>query len=369
LRSFFGDQALNSVNNEEWSHQRAILNRSVANPSVFLETIIDKVNVCLSIWEKEREVTIGHWVQKLTLDVLASCIFGIDFDTMNGKTSEVMDAYNYIISNFKPLRFIWRGYNDLPIPANKKLRQNIDFFDKYCWDLITEKKKSYEQNKENTNKNSLIELMIQNGLSDKAIRDNVSLFFIAGHETTSSSISWLLTVLVSKPEIQDKLRAEVLEKIPGNITPDAIKELTYMDCLIRESMRSHPPVVALRSRVPREDNMIVGNIKVPKGFNVQIDLISIAYDPKIWGDPENFRPERWFPENLTKEQRSAWIPFGYGPRICIGMNFSLLEQKVFLINLVKRFKQIRLSPKGEIKHKSGGFNIPDTNKLIIEFIK
>jgi len=175
--------------------------------------------------------------------------------------------------------------------------------------------------------------------------------------------------LVSKPEIQDKLRAEVLEKIPDKITPDSIKELTYLDCLIRETMRAHSPVISLQSRVPRDDNMIVGNIKVPKGFFVSVDLITIAYDPKIWGDPENFRPERWYSENLTKEQRSAWIPFGYGPRICLGMNFSLLEQKVFLINLVKRFKQIRLSPKGVVKPKPGFFNIPENDKLIIEFIK
>jgi len=113
---------------------------------------------------------------------------------------------------------------------------------------------------------------------------------------------------------------------------------------------------------------IVNNIKIPPGITLMTDLISMGYDPKIWGDPLNVRPERWFKENITKEQRNSWMPFLTGPRICIGMNFSLFEQKVFVVNLLKRFKEMKLVPNGEIKPKPvGSINTPQYEKFIIQF--
>jgi len=215
---------------------------------------------------------------------------------------------------------------------------------------------------------SIIELMYENNVPEDVIRDNVSLFFLAGHETTSSSLSWIVATIASNQEVQDKARKEVFEKIPNELTYENVKELPYIEGLIKEILRLYPGVRSLGGRfVPKET--ILGHVRIPAGAFVSADLVTMHYSKKIWGDPLVIRPERWFLENLTKDQRNAWMPFSIGPRVCIGMNFSLLEQKIFLVNLLKRFKEIKLAAGAEITHKNTALiNSPDTEKLIVNFV-
>jgi cytochrome P450 len=189
--------------------------------------------------------------------------------------------------------------------------------------------------------------MYENNLPEQTIRDNISAFFFAGHETTATSLGWLISILVSHPDVQQKARQEILEKIPGEVTFDSLKELNYIDGLIKEGLRFFPPVPAMNGRKAVKDS-VVGNIHIPAGTSIEVNLITMAHNPKIWGDPEVVRPERWFSENITKEQRNAWLPFSGGPRICIGMNMSLLEQKIFLVYFLNRFHHVKLAPTGKV---------------------
>jgi len=329
-------------------------------------------------WEKEPDnVKIGHDLQKLTLDVLATSIFGFDFDTLNGKTSEPLAAYNYSIENaFRPFYFFFPSWLSLPLASNKLLKDNLNRFDSYCWEVMGQTKKNLEEKKKNPelpgNKEmpSVIELMFENNVPEEVIRDNVSLFFLAGHETTSASLSWIVATIATNPEVQEKARKEVYEKISNEnkLTYEETKELPYIEGLIKEILRLYPGVRSLAGRHVTKET-VLGNVRMPAGTFIQADLVSMAYSEKIWGDPFVVRPERWFTENLTKEQRNAWMPFSSGPRVCIGMNFSLLEQKIFLVNLLKRFKEIKFAPTAEIIHKGiAAINSPDTEKLIIQFV-
>jgi len=133
-------------------------------------------------------------------------------------------------------------------------------------------------------------------------------------------------------------------------------------------MRLHPAVGTIGGRLTHKE-VIIGDWKVPEGVIVQVDIISMMYDPRIWGDPQVFRPERWSPENLTKEQRTAWMPFSYGPRICIGMNFSLLEQKIFLSSILREYSKIEFAPGGEVAIDTNTINSPSFEKLKIRCIK
>jgi len=211
--------------------------------------------------------------------------------------------------------------------------------------------------------------MTENGISEEEIRDNVSLFFLAGHETTALTLAWIVSILVRFPEVQEKARKEVLEKVPSDISQETFKDLPYLDGLIKETLRLHPPLLQLGNRIVHKDT-IVGSVKIPAGYSVGLDFVTMAYDEKIWGDPQIPRPERWFPENITKEQRNAWMPFSIGPRICIGMSFSLFEQKIFLIELLRTFKDMKLAPNGSVETQRGRFlYTPDFDKLIVDFSK
>jgi len=366
-----GPENLGGVNNPVWHDQRTLLNKAFTTNSVFFEPISKKVESLISKWEKEPEAYVGHDLQKLTLDVLATSIFGLDFDTLNGQLAEPLNAYNYSIQRVaNPIRFIFPWFNRLPLAGNIKLEKELVKFDKYCWEVMDQTKKKMEEDKKDgiiNDKLSLIQLMYENGLSEQVIRDNVSLFFLAGHETTSATLTWIMAYLVSNPQVQEKARKEVFEIVLDELTFEHVKELPYLEGIIRETLRMRPAGPVISGRYSPKDS-VLGPIKIPAGTGIQCDIISMCFDPAIWGDPEVFRPERWFAENVTKEQRGAWIPFSYGPRICIGMNFSLVEQKIFLVKLLKQFKEIKLAPGAEIKHKIGTFiSAPDFDKLKIQF--
>jgi len=117
------------------------------------------------------------------------------------------------------------------------------------------------------------------------------------------------------------------------------------------------PAAPLSGQRRTETDTIIGNWKIPEKTTVQLDLITMLHNPEIWGDPENFRPERFDPQNLTKEQRTSWIPFSYGPRICIGMNFSLTEQKIFLATILRQFSSIKTPTNSVAAASTKGFFI------------
>jgi len=192
-------------------------------------------------------------------------------------------------------------------------------------------------------------------------------FFLAGHETTSSTLTWLLSLIAKHPEVQDKARKEVLEHTKDGFTYETLKDLRYLEWIIQETMRLYPAIPVVGQRLVKTDT-ILGDWKIPEGAVIQLDFITMLNSEEIWGDPQNFRPERWDPENLTKEQRTSWMPFSYGPRICIGMNFSLVEQKIFLVTILGQFSSIKMPANSVLEPQAKGLlNAPNFDKFLVQF--
>jgi len=205
---------------------------------------------------------------------------------------------------------------------------DIDKFDLYLKKLI-------EENNDDE-KNILTLLKNADNMTYKKIRDNLFIFFIAGHETTSTTLQYILYNLAKYPDIQEKLREEIIEVFPQEIDPEKIKGLTNIDNIINETMRIFTPVGFLSNRCNKEDR-ILGDYHIPKDSYVTINIYLMHKNAEVWGDDvEEFKPERW--DSLTKEQRLSFKPFGGGPRICIGNTFSLFEQKIFICSLLKKFR-------------------------------
>jgi len=260
--------------------------------NVFFEPMCQKVDLLIRRWEKEPEnVKIGHDLQKLTLDVLATSIFGLEFDTLNGKISKPLAAYNYCIDRiFNPTFLIFPWLSKLPLPYNRKLNENCNQFDSYCWEVMGQTKKNLEEKKKRAEQGevvgkeslSIIELMYENKVPEDVIRDNVALFFLAGHETTSSSLSWIVATIATNQEIQDKARKEVFEKIPKELTYENTKDLPYIEGLIKEVLRLYPGVRSLGGRHVTKET-ILGHVRVPAGSFVSADLVTMAHSKKNMG--------------------------------------------------------------------------------------
>ncbi|KAA8594616.1 cytochrome P450 4V8 [Etheostoma spectabile] len=192
-------------------------------------------------------------------------------------------------------------------------------------------------------------------MSHQDIQEEVDTFMFEGHDTTAASMNWIIHLLGSHPEAHRKVQQELQEIFGTSDRPvnmEDLKKLKYLECVIKEALRLFPSVPFF-ARSIGEDCHING-FKVPKGANAIIITYSLHRDQRYFPDPEEFRPERFLPENSVGRPPYAYIPFSAGLRNCIGQRFALMEEKVILAYILRNFSveacQTReeLRPLGEL---------------------
>jgi cytochrome P450 len=180
-------------------------------------------------------------------------------------------------------------------------------------------------------------------LTDREIRDEVITIFIAGHETTAQALNWTWYLLSQHPAVEARLHAE-LDAALGGRTPgqDDLPKLAYTRRVIEESMRIYPTAPQLMNRVALADDEICG-FKVKKGTSIIIGPWLLHHHRRLWDEPNRFDPDRFLPERSAGRHRFAYLPFGGGPRVCIGQMLAMNEAVLILAALAQRY-QLRLAP-------------------------
>ncbi|XP_045765847.1 cytochrome P450 6B6-like [Maniola jurtina] len=215
------------------------------------------------------------------------------------------------------------------IPSNRK-----DFID-----LILEAKNQGNilETKEGDNVETTIKCV---KLTNEVIAAQAFIFYTAGYETNATTAAYMLYELAMNPQIQEKLIAEVdevLNRHDGKISYELISELPYMEKVLNETLRKYP-VIDIQRRAKANYNIPGTNITIEKGTNIVVPTLGISYDEKYYPNPTNFDPERFSPESESKRHSCAFIPFGIGPRYCIGMMFARIQSRVFLMKLLSNFR-------------------------------
>jgi len=187
-------------------------------------------------------------------------------------------------------------------------------------------------------------------ISFEDIQEEVDTFMFEGHDTTAAATSWACHLIGTNLDVQKKLHEEI-DNLFGTsdrpLTNDDFKELKYLECCIKESLRLFPSV-PLYSRTISEDAN-VGDYKVLKGCTATIACYFIHRDEKYYPDPEKFDPDRFLPQNSKDRHPYAYIPFSAGRRNCIGQRFALMEMKVVLTNILRKFEIKSLKTSDELK--------------------
>ena len=166
--------------------------------------------------------------------------------------------------------------------------------------------------------------------------DQLGVFFLAGHETTASSLTWAFFILSMRPEVVARMRAEVDRVVgEGPVLLEHTKRMPYVRNFFREVMRLYPPITFL-PRVAARDTNIAGR-RVKRGTMLMIAPWSMHRHEKLWVNPDRFDPDRFLPEREGEMTPGAYIPFGAGPRICVGAAFATIETALILASLVRRF--------------------------------
>ena len=184
-------------------------------------------------------------------------------------------------------------------------------------------------------------------LTEEGIREEVDTFMFEGHDTTSMALSWVLFLLGHHPEYQEKVWPEIDEMFNEmedqscpSISLDKIKDLKYLDCIVKEGLRLCPSVPFVGRRLHEDMTFKAAGkeYQVPSGTIVYVFIYMLHRDPEVFPNPEKFDPDRFLPENSLRRNPFAYVPFSAGPRNCIGQRFALSELKIVLAFMLRNFR-------------------------------
>jgi cytochrome P450 len=331
-----------------WRRQRRIMSPAFDRRSILSYTpvVTEEAEEAARRWGTfgSSEIDIGAEMMRTTLAIICRTMFSTDSRDLADRLALV-----FARSDRGALRFTdLLGLPDwLPFPWRGRAlmtRRLLAPFDAAVADLIASRTSA----RDGAPKDLLTRLIeardeeTGQGMTAKEVRDQVVTIFFAGHETTSLALTWTWYLLSQHPAAEAKLHAE-LDAVLAGRTPrhEDMAALPYTRMVIEEAMRLYPPAHTL-SREALADDQVAGH-PVRKGTMVTIAPWVIHRHRRLWERPQNFEPERFSPEQSAARARFAYIPFGAGPRICIGAAFAMMEATLILATLGQRYRP-RLAP-------------------------
>ena len=338
LKTLLGEGLL-TAEGESWFWQRRLAQPVFQQKRIdrYGATMVEYTDRMLQTWHDGETHDVHADMMRLTLDIVMKCIFDTDVDS--GEAAVVSDALDVAMHWFESKRrqnfLVWEWF---PRPENIRYREAIAKMDQAIYGLIRARRA------QTATSNDLLSMLMAardedtgQQMDDKLLRDEVATLMLAGHETTANALSWTWMLLAQHPAAQQKLQAELQQVLAGRLpTLGDMKQLTYTNQIIKESMRLYPPV-AIFGREAVQD-CTIGDYEVPQGTVITMSQWVMHRHPKYFDRPEAFEPERWTEEFEKKLPRGVYIPFGDGPRICIGKGFAQMEAVLLLATIAQKFE-------------------------------
>ncbi len=312
------------------SHDRL---RAIMDPSLQRGQVKKQID---SMWHYTGR-TIERWIDGSTKDmlvemrkaallILMGSLFGEDIEgDINSIWAPILKSIAFISPG---AWIVWPG---IPRPG---YRSYLDALDKYLYSLIAKRRSEGAQSED------LLSVLINSpDMDDHLVRDQLLTMVIAGHDTSTAVLAWALYLLGSHPEVMDNARKEIDTALSSSDRPPSYEELQsleYLDAVIKETLRLYPPI-HIGSRLTAEDVELQGYV-IPRGTRVMYSIYLAHRDPAYWSEPDMFIPERFLRENAARRPPLTYVPFGGGPRNCIGAAFSQIEAKIVLARILQRFE-------------------------------
>lgn len=288
-------------------------------------------------WQPGDVRDVHHELEELTRDLICEAMFGSGLMEDAQRVGEAVQNLNAHFHELTlPLQEIWRH---LPLPGVHALNESVRVLDETITHLVEARRASGRD--EGDVLTMLLAAQDTEGgtrpLDVAEVHDQVATLFFAGHETTCSALTWTLYLLAKHPEIQEKMRGEILQAL-GNQEPgyENLQTVEFTRAAVSESMRILPPVWAI-GRHARVD-LELGDYHIPKGTSVVLSQFLAHRDPRWWPEPLQFKPERWLENTHPDRPKFAYFPFGGGRRSCIGERFAWMEILVLLASFLRQWK-------------------------------
>jgi len=310
-------------------------------------------------WKDGEVRDIHQDMMKVTLAIITETMFGKTVKEGADKIGHAIDVGLKYVST-KATSFI-----DIPLSvptrSNREFVESSEVLDKTIYGLIEERRKS------TGNHTDLLAMLLAardeddgQGMTDEQVRDEVMTIFVAGHETTANTMSWIFYLLATHPEVEQKLHDELKSVLGGRLPTVAdIPNLTYVNLIISETLRLYPAAWTINREVV--EPVEIGGHTYEPGDTLMMSQYVMHRQEKYFDDPDEFRPERFAGDLLKRIPAYAYFPFGGGPRVCIGNNFALMEAALLLSTIAQRYRlrlaepdqKVELEPVVTLRPKNG----------------
>uniref|UniRef100_A0AAX7UTH0 unspecific monooxygenase n=1 Tax=Astatotilapia calliptera TaxID=8154 RepID=A0AAX7UTH0_ASTCA len=281
----------------------------------------------------DEVIIVKDFFGSYSIDVMASCIFSVDFDSIKNPSNPFITHANQMFK-FSILLYIFQGTASVlfwvflqPVKMTKKrsIRVKTSLHIESLWSHLC------------TSDVSCPLLLFLTGLTEHEIISQVTMFVFAGYETSAIALVFLAYSLARNPEIMKRLQSEIDSTFPnkGPVEYEALMQMEYLDSVVSECLRLYPSIPRLE-RVAKE-TVKISEITIPKGMLVMVPVYALHRDPELWPEPEEFKPDRFSKENKQNINPYTYLPFGAGPRSCMGTRFALMMVKLAMVEVLQNF--------------------------------
>jgi cytochrome P450 len=363
VRQVAGDGLFGSEG-AHWLRQRRLMQPAFHRQRIagFAEIMVRQTENMLERWEKlvgsGEPIDISQEFTELTMRIIAETMFSAQ---LADDVQLISDSLTFLLADID-FRFQVPIYPKIGFPTlrNWRAQKSLSSVDEVIYRIIRERRQNGGQH------NDLLQMLMEardeetgEVMSDQHLRDELITMFVAGHETTAVLLTWLFHILSSEPEWETRLVDEVTSALQGHQPGfEDLPSFPTLRMAIDETLRLYPPIW-ITNRNAVQDDVICG-YRIQAGEVAGIAPYVTHRLPEYWPDPERFDPLRFKPEIATSRPRFAYLPFGGGPRQCIGNNFALVEAQLIFATLVPRFRlqpvpdrPVILEPTATLRPKGG----------------
>lgn len=325
-----------------WKEQRRTIQpvfqhrRISARADVVIDEALDLVARLRRHAGSGKPVDVLSEITSLTLGVLGATLLEADLSAFDSVNHSFEAVQNQAMFEMETLGVVPRW---LPLKRRKTFRAARADLDRIVESLVAQRKAHPVE----TGDDVLTRLITSTArepdrrVGHRRMRDELVTLLLAGHETTASTVGWTMYLLSRHPAVADRLHAEVSEVFADRRPVyEDLRALRYTNMVLQEAMRLYPPVWILPRRALADDT--VGGYHVPAGAEVLICPYTLHRHPRYWADPERFDPDRFAPDRTVDRPRYAYLPFGAGPRFCVGNHLGMLESTFIIATLLRELR-------------------------------
>ncbi len=335
----FAGNGLFTNEGDFWRRQRKLAQPAFHHRRIeaYGATMVQQTLELLAGWPSIAKRDIAEEMTALTLGIVNKTLFNVDVrdqsEQIGALVTTILSSTNDRINSYDPIwARIFKGKAQREAAAIQELFAIIQ-------GIIAEHRRQGEDT------GDLLSMLLAardeegNPMNERQLRDEVSTLFVAGHETTANTLAWSFYLVAQHAAVEEKLLHELaqLTHLKGN--PPGVGDLAqlpYSEQVVKEAMRLYPPAGGV-TRQPIHD-IELGGYPIAQGSMITISTYNLHHDPEFFPEPDRFAPERFTPENEAKLPKHAYLPFGGGPRVCIGNSFAMMEARLILLTVLQRYK-------------------------------